>query len=117
SSALADAGYKTLWVAHWGVTSPTVPAHNWGGHGWTFWQYTSSGTVPGISTKVDLDRFNGTDLAPQAYSIFNLAATIPSGSVKQGGSSAGNVAIVRTNFLSEVALDVAGLPAGATATF
>ena len=62
SRALADAGYKTLWVAHWGVTSPAVPAANWGGRGWTFWQYTSDGSVPGIAGRVDLDRFNGTDL-------------------------------------------------------
>ena len=115
--ALADAGYKTLWVAHWGVSAPTVPAQNWGGKGWTFWQYTSDGAVPGISGRVDLDRFNGTDLATQAFSIFKLAAALPSGSVKQGASSAASVAIVRTNFPSEVALEVAGLPAGTTATF
>ena len=117
SQALADAGYKTLWVAHWGVSSPTVPANNWGGHGWTFWQYTSDGSVAGIAGRVDLDRFNGSDLATQAYSIFKLAASVPSGSVKQGASSAARVAILRTNFTSEVALDVTGLPAGTTVTY
>jgi GH25 family lysozyme M1 (1,4-beta-N-acetylmuramidase) len=117
SRALADAGYTTLWVAHWGVASPTVPAENWGGRGWTFWQYTSDGTVPGISTRVDLDRFNGTDLATQAYSVFKLAASLPSGSIKQGSSSAANVSIIRTNFTSDVQLEVSGLPAGTTATF
>ena len=117
SQALADAGYKTLWIAHWGVTSPTIPANNWGGHGWTFWQYTSDGTVPGITGRVDLDRFNGADLNPQAFSVFKLAPTIPSSSVKQGKSSAANVSILRTNFTSEVALDVSGLPAGTTASF
>jgi GH25 family lysozyme M1 (1,4-beta-N-acetylmuramidase) len=117
SRALADAGYKTLWVAHWGVTMPTIPAANWGGRGWTFWQYSSTGTVPGIAGRVDLDRFNGTDLATQAYSIFRLTASHPAGSVKQGASSAANVAIVRTNFTAGVALQVSGLPAGTTATF
>ena len=34
---------------------------DWGGNSWTFWQYTSDGTVPGISGRVDLDRYNGTD--------------------------------------------------------
>ena len=53
----ADNGYAILWVAHWGVTSPSVPATNWGGRSWTFWQYTSNGTVPGISGDVDLDRY------------------------------------------------------------
>ena len=53
----ADNGYAMLWVAHWGVSSPSVPADNWGGRSWTFWQYSSSGTVAGISGRVDLDRY------------------------------------------------------------
>jgi GH25 family lysozyme M1 (1,4-beta-N-acetylmuramidase) len=58
----ADNGYKVLWIAHWTTaTAPTVPADAWGGNGWSFWQYTSSGSVAGISGRVDLDRFNGTD--------------------------------------------------------
>jgi GH25 family lysozyme M1 (1,4-beta-N-acetylmuramidase) len=117
SSALADAGYKTLWIAHWNVTSPTVPANNWGGHGWTFWQYSDCGTVPGISGCVDLDRFNGADLAPAAYSIFTLVPQTATGSVKQGQSADAIVKILRTNFSSEVALDISGLPAGTTAAF
>jgi GH25 family lysozyme M1 (1,4-beta-N-acetylmuramidase) len=117
SSALADAGYKTLWIAHWNVTSPTVPANNWGGHGWTFWQYSDCGTVAGISGCVDLDRFNGADLAPVAYSIFSLLPQATSGSVKQGQSTDAIVKILRTNFSSEVALGIAGLPAGTTAAF
>jgi lysozyme len=55
-------GFDVLWVAHWtSATSPTVPGGNWGGDGWTFWQYTSDGVVPGISGRVDLNRYNGTD--------------------------------------------------------
>jgi GH25 family lysozyme M1 (1,4-beta-N-acetylmuramidase) len=115
SSALAEAGYKTLWIAHWNVTSPTVAANNWGGHGWTFWQYSSCGTVPGISGCVDVDRYNGADLAAQGYSTFTLAPT--TGSVTQGKSSAALVRIIRTNFPSGIALDVSGLPAGTTAAF
>jgi hypothetical protein len=58
-------GFAMVWVAHWTTgLVPTVPASNWGGYGWTFWQYTSSGSVPGISGRVDLDRFNGIDLSP-----------------------------------------------------
>ena len=45
-----------LWVAEWGVSRPTVPASNWGRHGYSVWQYTSSGSVPGISGDVDMDR-------------------------------------------------------------
>ena len=59
----ASNGYTILWVAHWTTApSPIMPAANWGGKSWTFWQYTSDGTVPGISGRVDLDRYNGTDL-------------------------------------------------------
>jgi len=116
SRALADAGYKVLWIAHWGVTAPTVPASNWGGRGWTFWQYSNCGTVPGISGCVDLDRYNGTDLTKQAFSGFSLSAS-GGGSVKQGSTGAATVGISRTNFDAEVALDVSGLPAGASASF
>ncbi len=62
TTSFAAAGYRSLWVAHW-TTAPsaTVPAANWGGTGWTFWQYTSDGTVPGISGRVDLDRYRYAD--------------------------------------------------------
>src|SRR5450631_2721781 len=40
NTSIPVAGYRTLWVANWGVTSPTVPGANWAGYGWTFWQYT-----------------------------------------------------------------------------
>ena len=45
-----------LWVAEWGVSRPSVPASNWAGRGYSVWQYSSSGTVAGISGKVDQDR-------------------------------------------------------------
>ncbi|MEO5964632.1 MAG: glycoside hydrolase family 25 protein, partial [Candidatus Limnocylindrales bacterium] len=65
TASIATAGYKTLWVAHWTTaSSPTVPANNWNGNGWTFWQYTSSGTVPGIAGRVDLDRYRFGSFAP-----------------------------------------------------
>jgi lysozyme len=55
TTQFADEGYRLLWIANWGVPQPTVPANNWGGFGWTFWQWTDCGTVPGISGCVDLD--------------------------------------------------------------
>jgi lysozyme len=45
-----------LWVAEWGVSRPTVPANKWARRGYSVWQYTSSGSVPGISGRVDMDR-------------------------------------------------------------
>jgi GH25 family lysozyme M1 (1,4-beta-N-acetylmuramidase) len=115
TSALAAAGYQVLWVAHWGVSAPTVPASTWGGKGWTFWQYSNCGTVSGISGCVDLDRYNGTDFSRVAFSTFKLSAT--STGVKQGSSASTVVSILRTNFADEVILDVAGLPDGAHATY
>jgi GH25 family lysozyme M1 (1,4-beta-N-acetylmuramidase) len=65
STKIAAAGYKVLWIAHWtSSTSPTLPANNWNGNGWTFWQYTSSGTVSGISGRVDLNRYKFTTWSP-----------------------------------------------------
>jgi len=59
----AQNGYSILWIAHWTTaTSPSLPANGWNGTPWTFWQYTSSGAVSGISGRVDLDRYNGTSL-------------------------------------------------------
>lgn len=46
-----------LWVASWGVDKPQTPG---GWESWTFWQYSNSGTVDGVSGRVDVDRFNGT---------------------------------------------------------
>ena len=78
TTAVADAGYTVLWVAHWGVASPTLPANDWSGHGWTFWQYTDCGSVPGIQGCVDLDWYAATDFRP---------VTIPSSDLVPPGVS------------------------------
>lgn len=68
-NALGDSGLPALdgtqlWVAHWTTASaPLVPASNWGGAGWTFWQWTSHGRVPGIGPQVDRDRYKGASVA------------------------------------------------------
>ncbi len=59
----ADRGHR-LWIAHWDAVQPSLPASNWGGRGWTFWQHTDNGSVAGIQGDVDQDRFKGTSLAP-----------------------------------------------------
>lgn len=62
STWFAANGYEVLWIAHWTTANaPLVPANNWGNKGWTFWQYTSDGVVPGITGRVDLNRYNGKD--------------------------------------------------------
>jgi GH25 family lysozyme M1 (1,4-beta-N-acetylmuramidase) len=118
TTSIAASGYTVLWIAHWGVSAPTVAASNWGGHGWTFWQYSNCGTVSGISGCVDLDRYNGTDLKRVTYDPgFRLSVSRTSVTAKQGGSAALSVGIARTSFSDSVGLSVSGLPAGAKASF
>jgi lysozyme len=46
-----------LWIAHYtGASQPRVPAP-W--THWWFWQHSETGSVPGITGHVDLNRFNG----------------------------------------------------------
>lgn len=45
-----------LWIAHYDVQQPSVPA-SW--TSWNFWQYTETGSVQGVNGNVDRDRFNG----------------------------------------------------------
>ena len=88
-NVVAQSGYGLLWVADWrGNLAPEVPANNWNGKGWTFWQYTSSGSVPGISGNVDLDRYNGTDPTPlrlTTLAISKLSVEGKTGGVQQDG--------------------------------
>ena len=49
-------GANPLWVAAYGVSSPPLPA---GWASWTFWQYTSSATIPGIIGNGDASYSNG----------------------------------------------------------
>jgi lysozyme len=61
SSSFALAGNR-LWIAHWTKgAAPLVPGGNWGGQGWTFWQWTDCSLVPGFAHCSDGDRMNGTD--------------------------------------------------------
>ncbi|MEQ1571330.1 MAG: GH25 family lysozyme, partial [Myxococcota bacterium] len=45
-----------LWIANWGVVSPTLPV---GWTDYTFWQDSATGSVDGISGDVDTDLYNG----------------------------------------------------------
>jgi lysozyme len=58
-------GYA-LWDAHWTTACPNIPPA-W--MSWTFWQNAATGTIPGISgsANVDLDEFNGSLAALQAW--------------------------------------------------
>jgi GH25 family lysozyme M1 (1,4-beta-N-acetylmuramidase) len=77
TSAFALAGHR-LWIAHWTKNAaPTLPAGNWGGDGWTFWQWSDCQKVAGITSKcVDADRVNGAD--PNIFAVKTLPTGLPS---------------------------------------
>jgi GH25 family lysozyme M1 (1,4-beta-N-acetylmuramidase) len=65
-------GKDVLWVPAYSAGTPGTLPTGWST--WTMWQYTSSGTVPGISGPVDLDYFSG---GPQAeQTALNTAASV-----------------------------------------
>jgi len=117
TTSFADQGYPVLWVAHWFVAGPTVPANNWSNRGWTFWQYSDCGSVPGVSGCVDLDRYNGTDLTPMTFGADFAVAPAPlAASVPQGGSTAYGITISRLFFTTPIDVSVSDLPPGVSAT-
>ena len=74
----------TNWVASYNGQNPqtgnpwsTCSSDDWwGGTSWTFWQYSETGTVPGISgSEVDLDVFNGTMAQLTATQIVGAGGT------------------------------------------
>jgi GH25 family lysozyme M1 (1,4-beta-N-acetylmuramidase) len=117
TAMFANQGYTVLWIAHWRVSQPSVPANNWGGHGWTFWQYDDCGKVPGISGCVDVDRYNGIDLTPVTVGAdFHVGTTPAQRSVEQGAATQFAIPIQRQFFTLPINLQVSGLPAGAQAS-
>jgi GH25 family lysozyme M1 (1,4-beta-N-acetylmuramidase) len=62
SRAVARAGFDTLWLSHWGVRKPWIPANRWAGEGWSFWQWTETGSVAGIGGAVDRNVYSGAKL-------------------------------------------------------
>ncbi|GAB2871297.1 glycoside hydrolase family 25 protein [Nocardioides pacificus] len=71
-------GRYPLWLAHYTDGTPRVPG-SW--TGWTFWQHTDEGSVPGIAHAVDLNRFAGsfealTTLATPPPVVVSTALTL-----------------------------------------
>lgn len=67
-------GDYALWVAEYGVSSPKA-VNGWSN--WTFWQYSSTGTVSGVNGAVDLDYFNGTSEALAEFANASIITTEP----------------------------------------
>ena len=100
----AGFGKDPLWIASYTTsTSPgTLPA-GWPAGGWTFWQYSSTGTVNGIATTghTDLDQ-----LSPNFVSVLSPGA-------QQGTEGApATLRVLATG--SGLTYSATGLPAGLT---
>jgi lysozyme len=67
----AFSGY-VLWIAHY--TSRPAPSVPLPWTSWTFWQYSETGTIAGISGAVDLNRFAGSLSALQNMQVAGIAA-------------------------------------------
>jgi lysozyme len=68
-----------LWIAHYTNSCPNLPTV-WGN--WTMWQYSSTGSIPGISGNVDTNVFNGNveelhDLAGDGYRADVISVSAP----------------------------------------
>ena len=97
STAFAD---DPLWIASWGVSSPTLPA---GWANWQFWQYTSTATVSGIAGKADVSYLNDAMLDLLAPGVQSSAAGVAASlQVNVLGAGAG----------SGITYGAAGLPSG-----
>lgn len=71
-------GGTPLWIAHWTTkTAPLVPAANWGGLGWTFWQWTNCVKAAGFAHCSDGDRAHGPSPAPFALKPYPTGAPAP----------------------------------------
>lgn len=75
-----------LWIAHYGVSTPTLP-RDW--TTWKFWQYSESGQVSGVSShNTDLNWFNGSYNDLLAYA--RKSSTLPGR--REGMSDTGETA-------------------------
>ncbi|MGI8967170.1 MAG: GH25 family lysozyme, partial [Limisphaerales bacterium] len=99
------------WVANYNGQDPQTgtpwscctSCNFWGGGAWNFWQYSSTGSVPGISGNVDLDVFNGTSVS--AWVATTQAAPVISGVSAVNISSGGATITWSTDINSDSVVD------------
>ena len=91
TSSFAGSGFR-LWIAHWTKNAaPSVPASNWGGFGWTFWQWTDCSQIPGFVHCGDGDRLNGTNPATIAIARYPTGAPVVVDAADGRGHRAGGL--------------------------
>ena len=102
-----------LWIANYGVNQPNVPGNNWGGQGWSLWQFTESGSVDGVNEgdpPTDINWFRGN--VQQMRTRFVMTALSPVPDVEYFNSDlidAFNATAPRFNISAEAMLARAGL--------
>jgi len=99
-------GADPMWVAAYGVSSPPMPA---GWPAYTFWQYSSAGTVSGVSTAggTDLSYFN-----PRVVGLIDPGSQASKGGAKVGLQVASLDAVARAT----LKFTASGLPPGLSIT-
>jgi len=77
SAVWNDTDFSTypLWAAAYGAEEPEVEGEVWSG--WAGFQYTDQGDLPGITGRVDLDRFTGTVLLTKEWTEENTYTVQP----------------------------------------
>ncbi|HRI68349.1 MAG TPA: GH25 family lysozyme [Polyangium sp.] len=60
-----DFGGYPLWIPNYSYNCPNLPDNYWSD--WLMFQYSSTGSVPGVSGNVDRNKFNGSLADLQAY--------------------------------------------------
>lgn len=97
-----------LWVAAWGnnddIADAAPPSDEW--PFWAVWQYSSTGSVPGISGRVDLDYFQGTIEDFQKYGqgrSVSLPAPTKSSTVVLTSDAKGEYTVASGDNLSAIA--------------
>lgn len=112
-----DLAQYPLWIASYGVSSPQSTG-GWG-KAYSFWQYTSSATVPGISGRVDMSKFFGSaaDLSTftAARGTAALNPVVTAGPLTVLGAGSGTITATRlstTQAVGASAPEVSGSSAG-----
>jgi GH25 family lysozyme M1 (1,4-beta-N-acetylmuramidase) len=94
-------GSDLLWIPAYSVSTPGPLPAGWST--WTFWQYTSSGSVPGITGAVDLDYMSAT-----------VPAITSANQVTFGTGVASSFTVRATGFPAPAFSESGALPTGVT---
>jgi GH25 family lysozyme M1 (1,4-beta-N-acetylmuramidase) len=108
-----------LWIAHYGVSSPTVPGQ-W--PTWSFWQSTSTGRIQGISGNTDKDVFNGSMSQLQKFALaytkpasqLSLTVSNTAPTIDQSIKLSGSLQDVNGNNLAQQPVQLQWQPQGST---